>query len=168
MAAKTQRQVTSGDYDDSQPAWSPDGKSLAFASNRTKPDPDTTYNSDIWVVAADNADQGAHPAQVTNFPGQKDHPAWSPDGKWLTYSASTDLKLFYYATRHVAVSPSGGGEAKILTKTFDRMASEPRFAPDGKSVYFLADDDGTQTLAQVNFTDGKVTRAIGGDDGSPL
>ena len=162
MAAKTQRQVTSGDYDDSQPAWSPDGKSLAFASNRTKPDPDTTYNSDIWVVAADNTDQGAHPAQVTNFPGQKEHPAWSPDGKWLTYSASTDLKLFYYATRHVAVSPSGGGEAKILTKTFDRMASEPRFAPDGKSVYFLADDDGTQTLAQVNITDGKISRAIGG------
>jgi dipeptidyl aminopeptidase/acylaminoacyl peptidase len=162
LATKTQRQVTSGDYDDAQPAWSPDGKSLAFASNRTKPDPDATYNSDIWVVAADNTDQGEHSTQVTNFPGQKEHPSWSPDGKWLTYSASTDLKLFYYATRHVAVSPATGGEAKILTKAFDRMASEPRFAPDGKSIYFIADDDGTQTVAQVSLADGKVTRAIGG------
>src|SRR6266852_3821168 len=162
LAEKSQRQVTSGDYDDSQPAWSPDGKSLAFASNRTKPDPDTTYNSDIWVVAAHNNDQGARPTQVTSFPGQKDHPAWSPDSKWLTYSTTTDLKLFYYATKHVAVSPAGGGEAKILTKTFDRMATEPRFAPDGKSIFFLTDDDGTQTLAQVNLADGKVTRAIGG------
>ena len=125
LADKALRQVTSGDYDDSQPAWSPDGKSLAFASNRTKPDPDTTYNSDIWVVAADNTDRGAHTTQVTSFPGQKDHPAWSPDGKWITYSASIDLKLFYYATRHVAVSPASGGEAKILTTTFDRMATEP-------------------------------------------
>ncbi len=105
LAAKTQRQVSSGDYDDSQPAWSPDGKSLAFASNRTNPDPDTTYNSDIWAVAADNIDQGAHPVQVSNFPGQKEHPSWSPEGKWLSYSATTDLKLFYYATKHVAVSP---------------------------------------------------------------
>ena len=48
LASKTQRQVTSGDFDDAQPAWSPDGKSLAFASNRAKPDPDRTYNSDIW------------------------------------------------------------------------------------------------------------------------
>ncbi len=162
LATKTQRQVTSGDFDDSQPAWSPDGKFLAFESNRTAPDPDRTYNSDIWVVAADNNDQGAHPTQVTNFPGEKHNPSWSPDGKWLTYEATTDLKLFYYATRHVGVSPAEGGEAKILTKAFDRMAIYQRFAPDGRSVYFLADDDGTQTLAQVNVADGKVSRAIGG------
>jgi len=42
------------------------------------------------------------------------------------------------------------------------MAFFPRFAPDGKSIYFLADDDGTQALAQVDLSDGKVTRAIGG------
>ena len=162
LASKAKLQVTSGDFDDSQPAWSPDGKLLAFDSNRTMPDPDRSYNSDIWVVAADSTDQGAHPTQVTNFPGEKHRPSWSPDGRWLTYEASTDLKLFYYATKHVAVSPAGGGEAKILTKAFDRMAGNPRFAPDGKSIYFITNDDGTQTLAQVEIADAKVTRAIGG------
>jgi len=162
LASKTLRQVSSGDFDDSQPAWSPDGKYLAFQSNRTMPDPDRTYNSDIYAVAADNTDLGAHLKQVTNFPGQKENPSWSPDSQWITYEATTDLKLFYYATKHVAVSPAQGGEPKILTKAFDRMAIHPRFAPDGKSIYFLADDDGTQTLAQVTITDGKVTRAIGG------
>ncbi|HUL32988.1 MAG TPA: S9 family peptidase [Candidatus Eisenbacteria bacterium] len=162
IATKTQRQVTSGDFDDSAPAWSPDGKLLAFESNRTMPDPDRTYNSDIWVVAADNSDRGAHPTQVTNFSGEKHNPSWSPDGKWLTYETSTDIKLFYYATKFVGVSPAEGGEAKILTKSFDRMATLPRFAPDGKSIYFLADDDGTMNLAEVNIAADKVSRAIGG------
>jgi dipeptidyl aminopeptidase/acylaminoacyl peptidase len=162
LATKSQRQVSSGDFDDSAPAWSPDGKLLAFESNRTMPDPDRSYNSDIWVVSADNSNQGANPVQVTNFPGSKHHPAWSPDSKWLTYEATTDLKLFYYGTYHVAVSPAGGGEAKILTKSFDRIATLPRFAPDGKSIYFIADDDATMTLAQVSVGDSKVTRAIGG------
>ena len=162
VASKSLSQVSSGDYDDSEPAWSPDGKLLAFTSNRSKPDPDATYNRDIWVVAADNKDKGEHPLQVTTHPGEKDHPSWSPDGKWITYVTSLDPKLFYYATKHVGVSPAEGGEAKILTRSFDRFATLPRFAPDGKSIYFIADDDGTQNLCQVSLADGKITRPVGG------
>ncbi len=162
VASKSLSQVSSGDYDDSEPAWSPDGKLLAFSSNRSKPDPDVTYNKDIWVVAADNKDKGEHPLQVTTHPGEKDHPSWSPDGKWITYVTSLDPKLFYYATKHVGVSPAEGGEAKILTRSFDRFATLPRFAPDGKFIYFIADDDGTQNLCQVSLADGKITRPVGG------
>ncbi|HXY00970.1 MAG TPA: S9 family peptidase [Candidatus Limnocylindrales bacterium] len=162
LAAKSLTQVTSGDYDDSDPAWSPDGKSLAFTSNRSKPDPDVTYNTDIWVVAADNTDKGANLVQVTTNPGEDDHPSWSPDGKWITYSTTTDTRLFYYATKHVGLSPAFGGEAKVLTRSLDRMASYPRFAPDGQSIYFVADDDGTQTLCRVQVADSQVTRAMRG------
>ena len=162
MADKSLTQITSGDFDDSDPAWSPDGKSLAFTSNRSQPDPDATYNTDIWVVAADNTDKGAHLLQITTNPGEDDHPAWSPDGKWITYSTSLDAKLFYYATKHVGLSPASGGEAKVLTRSFDRMASFPRFAPDGKSIYFIAADDGTQRLWRVQVADGSLTRRVGG------
>src|SRR5204863_8432179 len=96
VASKKSTQVTSGDFDDDQPAWSPDGKLLAFASNRSTPDPDRTYNSDIWVVAADDSDKGAHLTQVTTNPGEDTEPSWSPDGKWITYLTKLDPKLFQY------------------------------------------------------------------------
>jgi len=162
IASKSLSQVSSGDYDDSDPAWSPDGKLLAFTSNRSKPDPDATYNRDIWVVAADNKDKGEHLLQVTTHLGEKDHPSWSPDGKWITYLTSLDPTLLYYATKHVSFSPAKGGAAIIPTPSFDRMATLPRFAPDGKSIYFIADDDGTQNLCQVSLVDGKITRPVGG------
>jgi len=162
IAAKSLTQVTSGDYDDTAPAWSPDGKLLAFASNRSKPDPDATYASNIWTVASDNTNKGADPIQVTTGLAGDHHPDWSPDGKWIAYSTQVDPKLFEYGTKHIAISPSTGGAQKVLTLALDRNASDPRFAPDGKSVYFIVDDDGTQNLAQVNLADGKITRPIGG------
>jgi dipeptidyl aminopeptidase/acylaminoacyl peptidase len=162
LATKTLTQITSGDFDDSEPAWSPDGKQLAFSSNRSKPDPDANYNSDIWVVSAESTDKGAHLTQVTTNPGEEREPSWSPDGKWITYVTQTEPLLFQYATKHIAISPASGGEAKVLTLSFDRMSSVPRFSPDGKFIYFIADDDGTQNICRISVTGGEVTRPIGG------
>ncbi len=162
VATKAVVQITSGDFDDSEPAWSPDGTQLAFRSNRSTPDPDRTYDTNIWVVAAGNTDKGAHLTQVTTNPGSDVAPAWSPDGKWITYLTQLDPKLLVYATRHVAISPATGGEAKVLTKSFDRSSRSPHFSPDGKFVYFIADDDGSVNLCRVPATGGEITRAISG------
>ncbi len=162
VSAKTTTQVTSGDYDDTEPAWSPDGKSLAFTSNRSQPDPDATYNTDIWEVAAGNTDKGAHPAQITTNPGGDSQPAWSPDGKWITYVTELDPHLFYYNTRHLALSPATGGPAKVLTLAFDRSVHRPRFSADGRFIYFTAEDDGTQNLCRIPVTGGEITRPISG------
>src|SRR5271165_351416 len=162
VATKAVVQITSGDFDDEQPAWSPDGKLLAFSSNRSTPDPDRTYDSNIWVVSADNTDKGAHLTQVTTNPGEDASPAWSPDGKWITYVTQLEPKLLIYATEHIAVSPAAGGQAKVLTLAFDRMSRMPRFSPDGQFIYFIADDDGTQNLFRVPAAGGDITRAISG------
>jgi len=162
VASKKTTQVTSGDFDDSEPAWSPDGLSLAFSSNRSTPDPDRTYNSDIWIVAASNTDKGAHLTQITSNPGPDRSPAWSPDGKWIAFISQTDLKAMIYATHHLAVAPSSGGEAKVLTLAFDRSIRRPRFSADGRSIYFIADDDGMQSLCRISVTGGEVARPIGG------
>jgi dipeptidyl aminopeptidase/acylaminoacyl peptidase len=162
IASKSATQITSGDFDDSEPSWSPDGKLLAFTSNRSEPDPDRTYNSDIWTVVASNTDKGAHPVQITTNPGTDTNPTWSPDGKWITYVTQLNPKLFDYGTKHIAVSPSVGGEVKVLTRSLDRMSTQPHFSPDGSFIYFIADDDGTQNLCRVPAAGGEITRPIGG------
>jgi dipeptidyl aminopeptidase/acylaminoacyl peptidase len=162
LETKALVQITSGDFDDADAAWSPDGKLLAFSSNRTKPDPDASYNSDIWVVSADNTNKGAQLTQITTNPGTDAAPSWSPDGKWITYVTQLDPNLFDYGTHLIAVSPATGGPAKVLTRSFDRPGSEPRFSPDGNYIYFIADDDGTQNLCRIPAAGGEITRPIGG------
>ena len=162
LASRKMTQVTGGDYDDASPAWSPDGTKLAFASNRTA-DPDRNYNTDVWVVAADNSDKGAHLTQITTNPGEDHSPAWSPDGKWIAYVTQTDPKLFEYATKNLAISPAaGGGAAKVLTREFDRNVDDIKFSADSQSIYFIADDDGTQNICKISVNGGEVTRPVGG------
>ncbi len=161
LADRKVAQITSGDYDDAEPAWSPDGKSIAFSSNRSA-EPDSNFNSDIWVVATDNKDQGKSLRQITTNPAEDATPTWSPDGKWIAYITQLDPKLFWYATYHLAIASSNGGEPKLLTKVLDREVSAPHFSSDGKWIYFIAEDEGTQNLLRVPPAGGEIELPIGG------
>ena len=154
-------QITSGNFDDSDPAWSPDGKLIAFVSNRTE-NSDGNSNTDIWVVSADNTDKGQTLIQVTTNLGSDDRPAWSPDGEWITYTTVIQPEIIWYATTHLAVIPSGGGEARLLTQELDRHVSSPRFSADGQSVYFLLEDSGEQHLARIELSTGHISRPVSG------
>jgi dipeptidyl aminopeptidase/acylaminoacyl peptidase len=155
-------QVTFGDYDDSQGTWSPDGTRVAFVSNRTS-NPDANSNRDIWIVAADNSDEGQAPQQVTTNPGSDGSPAWSPDGEWLAYTTVTEPDLIWYATRHLAVVPTDGGPSQVLTTELDRNVSSPRFGKDGRTIYFGLEDSAEDHLALMEVTSRKIKRVIAGE-----
>ena len=161
ISKKSLTQVTSGDFDDSEPAWSPDCKLLAFTSNRSAGDPDLSYNTDIWVVSADvnNPNNSAHLTQITTNPGIDMSPTWSPDGKSIAYVTMLDPKLFDYATHHLAISPAAGGPAKVLTLSLDRMVTNPHFSSDGKFIYFVADSDGALVLKTIHVESGGIADA---------
>lgn len=154
-------QITSGDFDDSQPAWSPDGNLIAFVSNRTE-EPDANSNTDIWVVAADSPDAGATLRQITTNPGSDSSPAWSPDGQTITYVTVTEPDLIWYATSHLAMAPASGGSARVLTQRLDRNVSSPEFATDGNSINFIWEESGERHLASIDTSGEGFARIISG------
>jgi dipeptidyl aminopeptidase/acylaminoacyl peptidase len=160
VESKKSVQLTSGPFDDSQPVWSPDGRWIAFTSNRSTPDPDANDNSDIFVVAAE---QGAQPRALTTWEGGDNSPAFSPDGKWIVYVAGGNPKDVWYDTNAVAIVPVAGGQPRELTRTLDRNVSSPEFAPDGRSILFLLEDGGNVHLARVPAAGGTVERVVAGE-----
>lgn len=156
-------QITSGDYDDKDPQWSPDGSRIAFVSKR-EGDPDANINSDIWTVSTDKKAKEYPLTQVTSNKGSDISPAWSPDGKSIAYVTAIAPEKLWYATRHLAVIKSdGSGTARILTMDYDRMVSSPEFSLNGKSIYFTADDRGNTPLMKADLRSGKLSVVTKGD-----
>jgi dipeptidyl aminopeptidase/acylaminoacyl peptidase len=144
------RQLTSGAYYDHALSWNPQGSEIAFLSNH-EPDPEANNNSDIFAV-----DVQGRVRQLTDTQGCEYEPVWSPDGKWIAYTATTrDITTIDSVAEdtHVWLIDAEGGRGRELTAAQDRRARSPRWSPDSRLIYFLAGDRG-QTLIYRVETDG--------------
>jgi dipeptidyl aminopeptidase/acylaminoacyl peptidase len=154
VASRKAEVVTPGRFDEQAPAWSPDGRFLAFVSNRGA-DPDRNEDSNVYVV---EAKAGAEPRRVTSFTGTDGgRPSWSPDGKWIAYVQGEETKYAPYAQDALAVVPSAGGQPTILTASLDRPVSGNLvWTSDSRSLYFTADDDRVTYVAKVAAAGGPI------------
>jgi dipeptidyl aminopeptidase/acylaminoacyl peptidase len=163
LATRKTTQITSGDYDVSSPAWSPDGTRVAFVANRTE-NPDGNENTDIWVVDAANTDKGETLVQVTTNPGSDGSPAWSPDGEWIAHVSSREPEIIWYDVNELAVARAdGGGELRILTEALDRNVGSPKYSEDGRYIFVEIEDSAEGHLGRVNVRNGRMDRPVSGE-----
>ena len=119
-------QVTDGPYEDSEPAWSPDGDRIAFVSNRTE-EPDFNRNTDIWIVAA----TGGQADRFSGGPGTDASPRWSRDGDWLAFRGNSDIHD-YGSQYQIWLTDAGGGEPRNLTREIDHTPANFAWTPAGE------------------------------------
>ncbi len=128
------------------PTWSPDGKLLAFASNRTG-------NYEIWLRRV----EGGHEVNVTRDPGQDFQPAFSPDGNWIAFvstrsSSSGMVKIGSVIAREfrtyggdVWVAPALGGQARLL----GRDGNFPAWHPSGRKVAYVSGVENHRSIVEI-------------------
>jgi TolB protein len=122
------------------PAWSPDGKQLAYVS----------FEKQKAVVYAQDVASGAR-REIANFKGSNSAPAWSPDGQTLAVTLSRDNGSQLY------LMDRNGGNVRRLTNS-NAIDTEPVFAPDGRGIYFVSDRGGGPQIYRTSVTGGNVER----------
>lgn len=145
--------LTGDEGDEADPAWSPDGREIAFTSDR----------DGAWSIYVMNAD-GSDVRRVTSDKFKDYGPTWSPGGGKIAFSSLRDGHYNIYA-----INADGSGLVQITDTPGGEY--EPAWSPDGSKIAFSARLPGSSSydihLANVNDTDITVLRGSSLDERSP-
>jgi dipeptidyl aminopeptidase/acylaminoacyl peptidase len=150
-------------FDELHPAWSPDGKSIVFISNRSD-DPDSLIDhDDIMVISA----KGGEAIKIQTPVGGKAEPRYSPDGKWIAYYGTEGEGQSWKNTGLWIVPSDGSSQPVNLTEKFDlhvsswtindiggAVAPGPIWSTDGNSLIFPVVHHGSSFVMRISTTGG--------------
>lgn len=148
-------------------AWSPDGETLVFAAKDVGGARAWSTNYDLFSVSV----KGGERTNLTEAnPAWDTHPAFSPDGKTLVWTAMKrpGYESDRFGLMTMAWPPTDDAPAKEVAPDWDRSIGSLTFAPDGQSVVVSAQDIGQTSLFSIALEDGTVTELVdAGTNGSP-
>jgi TolB protein len=140
------RKVSAGGW----PAWSPDGKQIAFNGNADPASPNR-----IFVVNAD----GTQKRQVSTGDGAHECAAWSADGKRIAYQASLRDKATGKSNALVrVVNVDGSGDVAVGTHSRPYLDEMPSWFPDGKHLTIQSDRDGAMAIYIIDLNGKTLAR----------
>ncbi|NNM69059.1 MAG: Tol-Pal system protein TolB [Gallionella sp.] len=127
------------------PAWSADGKFLAYVSFETG-------HAAVFVQSVFSNQRKL----LADFPGSNSAPAWSPDGKQLAVVLTRDGSSQIYL-----IKPDGSGVKRITFS--DAIDTEPNFSPDGQTLLFTSDRGGSAQIYRMPVAGGPEQRLTFGE-----
>ncbi|WP_457651794.1 peptidase S9 [Rhodocaloribacter sp.] len=133
-------------------AWSPDGRQLAFSGM-------DGGISDLYVLDL----RTNVVRQLTNDRYADLQPAWSPDGVTLAFVTDrgpngTDFEALKYAKERLGLINTETEEIRVVIPFEHAMHTNPQFSPDGRSLYFLSDQDGFKDIYRIALDTDEVFR----------
>ncbi len=134
------------------PAWSPDGESIAFAGL-------DGGISDLYVL---NVNTNAV-RQLTNDRYADFEPAWSPDGRYIAFTTDrgpegTDFRTLSYGKPRLALYDMQTGQINVVQPFENALHHNAQFSPDGRSLYFISDQDGFKDVYRLALDTQQVFR----------
>jgi hypothetical protein len=132
-------------------AWSPDGRTLAFSGM-------SGGISDLYLldIAAGTVRQLTHDRNADL------QPAWSPDGRTLAFAtdrgATTDFTKMVFSPLQLATIDVATGQVSVFSPFSHGKHINPQYSPDGKSLFFISDQDGFSDIYRLELASGAVSR----------
>jgi len=158
------KQISRGDYDHDDPAFSPDGATIAFASDRHPRRDDRQFRGDVWVMPV----LGGRPRRLTTGKGLGEFPSFSPDGRLIAF-AGTDSDAWNADMYVFAVPADGSAAPERVAPDLDRPTvlfsglPAPMSWIANRELLMLVSDRGSVKLHRARIGERRSREVLGGD-----